>query len=126
MAEPPDLDALSRRYLDLWQGQLSALSGDRHLTETLARLLASTNAQVAAVFDATRRGHADKSGNDQSGSDTPAAADRTATTAAAPVDGAAELVELRARLVALEARVAELERPRPKRVRKPAAKPARD
>jgi hypothetical protein len=111
-----DYDALARRYLDLWQSQLSALSSDRQLTETMARLLATTNASMAAAFETARRAHADvRHATD--------AAAGTETPAAAPDDRAAELGELRARLDALEQRIAALEsRPQPRRraARKPA------
>src|SRR5512145_1048929 len=38
MAEPPDLETLARRYLDLWQDQVSAMAADPELAETLGRL----------------------------------------------------------------------------------------
>jgi hypothetical protein len=103
MADDPTFDALAKRYLDLWQGQLSALSGDRQLTETLARLLASANAGVASAFDTARRANEQA----RSGARTAGGA---AAAAAASADGTAELERLRARIDALEQRVAELER----------------
>ena len=39
MAEPPDLAALARRYVDLWQDQLTAMAADPALAESTARLL---------------------------------------------------------------------------------------
>lgn len=39
MSEPPDLETLARRYLDLWQDQVSAVAADPEFTETLGRLL---------------------------------------------------------------------------------------
>jgi hypothetical protein len=119
MADDPGFDALARRYLDLWQGQLSAMSGDRQLTETLARLLATANAGVTSAFDTARRAH-ERAPSGTRPADGPQAA------ATASVDGAAELERLRARIDALERRLAELERrPAPKpRQRKP--KPAAD
>ncbi|WP_231712353.1 hypothetical protein [Vineibacter terrae] len=128
MADDTNYDALAKRYLDLWQSQLSALSTDRQLTETMARLLATTNASMAAAFDTARRTHNDARQRDGAGN----AAPRAPAAAAAPADGAANLGELRARLDALERRVAALEsRPRrrpakrkPKSSRKP--RPDRD
>src|SRR5690242_10668845 len=38
MAEPPDLASLAKRYLDLWQEQLTAMAADPDLAESLARL----------------------------------------------------------------------------------------
>jgi hypothetical protein len=40
MAEPPELASLAKRYLDLWQEQLTAMAADPDLAESLARLLA--------------------------------------------------------------------------------------
>src|SRR5258708_38260016 len=45
MSEPPDLETLARRYLDLWQDQVSALAADPEFTETIGRLL-----QVSATL----------------------------------------------------------------------------
>jgi hypothetical protein len=39
MAESPDLAALARRYVDLWQDQLTAMAADPALAESTARLL---------------------------------------------------------------------------------------
>jgi hypothetical protein len=109
MGDDTDYDALAKRYLDLWQSQLSALSSDRQLTETMARLLATTNASMAAAFETARRAHADARQRDAAGTaGTPAAA-------AAPADGAADLGQLRARLDELERRVGELEARRRRR-----------
>ncbi|HJQ56996.1 MAG TPA: hypothetical protein VJ890_08825 [Vineibacter sp.] len=119
MADPTDYDSLAKRYLDLWQSQLSALSSDRQLTETMARLLATTNASMASVFENVRRAQADARHRDSDAGGAPAG---TATAAAAPADGAADLGQLRARLDALERRVAELEAKRRRRTAKP--KPA--
>ena len=40
MAEPPDLASLAKRYLDLWQEQLTAMAADPDLAESMARLFA--------------------------------------------------------------------------------------
>jgi uncharacterized protein YceH (UPF0502 family) len=131
MADNPDYDALAKRYLDLWQSQLSALSSDRQLTETMARLLATTNASMAAAFETARRAHAEvrnaAGGTTAAGSSTAAAAGAPAA-AAAPADGAADLGQLRARIDALEQRVARLEsrrrrtaKPKPDKPAEPAA-----
>ena len=39
MADPPDLSALAKRYVDLWQDQLIALAAHPELAESLARVL---------------------------------------------------------------------------------------
>ena len=52
--DSPEFDRLARRYLDLWQSQLSDLAADQALTEQIARLFAAANAQVAAVLQAAQ------------------------------------------------------------------------
>src|SRR5471032_1278422 len=91
-------DRLARRYLDLWQSQLSGLASDQALTEQICRLFAAANAQVASAIQAAQGGaHA---ANSQNGS----------PSAAAPSGyGADDVGELRKRVAALEARLAELE-----------------
>ena len=41
MADGADLEDLARRYLDLWQDQMSALAADKEFAEALTRLLTS-------------------------------------------------------------------------------------
>lgn len=38
MQDPPDIEALARRYLDLWQDQLTAIAADPDFAETMGRL----------------------------------------------------------------------------------------
>jgi uncharacterized protein YceH (UPF0502 family) len=92
-----EFDRLARRYLDLWQSQLSGIAGDQALTEQIARLFAAANAQVAAVLQAAQG--------------VPHAATPTGTaSAAAPSQhGPDDVGELRKRVAALETRLAELE-----------------
>jgi hypothetical protein len=122
MADDGDLDALARRYFDLWQTQLAGMAADRTLAGTLARVLAAANAQVEAAF-----------GRPVDGGVRSAAAG-AAPAAAAPGDSAPDLRQLGERVAALERRIAELEAqliaaagpkraPRPKRSR--AAEPKR-
>ena len=95
-------DQLARRYLDLWQSQLSGLASDQALAEQIARLFAMANAQVASAIEAAQAGsHASAAPT--------AATPGTASAAAAPGHGADDLGELRKRVAALEARIAELE-----------------
>jgi uncharacterized protein YceH (UPF0502 family) len=125
MADNPDYDALAKRYLDLWQSQLSALSSDRQLTETMARLLATTNASMAAAFETARRAHAEvrNAAGDAAAGSSAAAAAGSPAAAAAPADGASDLGQLRARLDALEQRVAQLESRRRRTAKPKPAKP---
>jgi len=100
MADEPsgDFDRLARRYLDLWQSQLSGLASDQALTEQIARLFAAANAQVASAIQAAQ------------GSPHAAKPETGSPSAAAPSgNGADDVGELRKRVAALEARLAELE-----------------
>jgi hypothetical protein len=94
---PGEFDRLARRYLDLWQTQLSGLAADQGLTEQIARLFAAANAQMSAVLQAAQ------------GAPHAASASGTPPAAASPRHGADDLGELRERLAALEARIAQLE-----------------
>ena len=96
-----DLDRLARRYLDLWQSQLSGLAADPAVTEQIARLFAAANSQMANAMQA-----AQGAPNASFFSAHPAGA---AAAAAAPGNGPDDVGELRKRVAALEARVADLE-----------------
>lgn len=95
--KPADFDQLARRYLDLWQGQLSGLAADPALAEQMTRLFAAANAQFASALQAAQgASHAGTSPG-------------TSTAAAPSGHGADELGELGKRVASLEARIAELE-----------------
>ena len=95
-------DKLAKRYLDLWQSQLSGLASDPALTEQIARLFAAANAQVASAIQAAQGSvHAAKPENGTQNRSSPAAAPSG--------NGADDVGELRKRVAALEARLAELE-----------------
>jgi len=93
-----DFDRLARRYLELWQSQLSGVAADQALTEQVARLFATANAQVAAVLQAA-----------QGASHAPNPPPGTASVATPSQHGADDVGELRKRVAALETRLAELE-----------------
>ena len=96
-----DFDRLARRYLDLWQSQLSGLASDQALTEQIARLFAAANTQMASVLQMAQGAqHAPAASSSETG---------TSTAAPAPGYGADDVGELRKRVEALEARLAELE-----------------
>ena len=97
-----EFDRLARRYLDLWQSQLSGLAADQALTEQIARLFAAANAQVASAIQAAQAvSHATAAA--------PSDPHGTASAAAASGHGPDDMGELRKRVAALEARIAELE-----------------
>ena len=97
-----DFDRLARRYLDLWQNQLSELASDQALTEQVARLFAAANAQVASAIQAAQ-------GGPNARSSAPTGQAGSASAAAASQHGADDVGELRKRVAALEHRIAELE-----------------
>src|SRR5882672_1563434 len=108
MSEPPDLETLARRYLDLWQDQVTALAADPEFTETIGRML-----QVSAtlgpagwmsLWTAAAAGLKTQKAPDGGGpaSQKPTGpAPGTAPAAAASNDGGADMVELRRRLASL-------------------------
>lgn len=117
MSEPPDLETLARRYLDLWQDQVSALAADPEFTETLGRMLQVSAALGPAgwmsVWTAAAAGLKPQNAHDErsaKSATTPANPAPGSAAAAAPShDGGDDLAELRRRLAALEARLAGLD-----------------
>ena len=109
MAEDNELETLARRYLDLWESQLSAMAADSELAEQLGRLFAATNASLLAGVKSAAAGGAGTADGAQHASEdvTPAGA---APAAAARGDGAMDLAELDRRLAAIERRLDALER----------------
>ena len=132
MAERADLDELARRYLDLWQDQMTALAGDKEFAETVQRLMATMGMSATAAPEFWRAWPATMAGlqateqtqgasDDQSRETGPRAptrstegsaagtAARTAAPAAASDGGEPGLDQLARRLAALEQRIAALE-----------------
>ena len=101
MADPPDLSALAKRYVDLWQDQLIALAAHPELAEGLARVLAAF--PIASVTWPQPAGNARYNGHGTS------ASPWTASAPAASGGGDHQLRELARRLAALEERLARLE-----------------
>ena len=113
MAEDGELQALARRYLDLWESQLAAMAADSELAEQLGRLFAATNASLLAGVQAAGGANAPETGRADAGANTAAAnrtAHRTEAAAAARGDGAVDVAELERRIAALERRLDALER----------------
>ena len=128
MSEPPDLDALAKRYLDLWQDQLGAVSKDRETAEIMAQTMELMNAgatafaSMAAVQENPNKGNADDDAN-AAPTDTPRTDRGTAAAAAAPGASDSDLDELARRLERLEKRLDTLEagaaKSRPRARKKP-------
>ena len=94
MSQPPDIEALARRYLDLWQDQASALAGDAELARQLGRWLTLMQSGMAHAFQAAAP---------------TTSAPGPQTPAAASDGGQPRLDELAGRLALLEERIARLE-----------------
>ena len=94
MSQPPDIEALARRYLDLWQDQASALAGDAELTRQLGRWLTLMQSGMAHAFQAAAP---------------TTAAPGSPAPAAASFGGQPGLDEFARRLARLEERIARLE-----------------
>jgi hypothetical protein len=116
-AEPPDLDALAKRYLDLWQDQVAALSTDPEVARTLGRYAqlwaALGPAGIAGIWAAAAEGLKGGGAGANVFADGPfaeffraAAAHGPAPAAAARGDRGDDLAELRRRLAVLEERLA--------------------
>ncbi len=141
MSERADLDELARRYLDLWQDQMSALAGDTEFAETMQRLMTTMGlATMAGLQDAEQTQGASDDQSREAGPGAPARSARgsavgtaagtaagtpagTAASAAASDGGESGLDQLARRLAALEERIAALEAGGPTRRGRAASKP---
>ena len=50
MADETDLEELARRYLDLWQDQMSALASDPEAAEAMTRMMTAAGANASAAW----------------------------------------------------------------------------
>jgi hypothetical protein len=113
MTEPPDLETLARRYLDLWQDHLGTMARDPAVSEAMAHaftLMTQGLAEAARTGSAPAGGQHDPSDAQKDRSDdTPGGA--TGSPAAGPASDRPEPDdhELAARVERLEQRVAVLE-----------------
>src|SRR5262245_55909636 len=108
MAEPPDLDTLARRYLDLWQEQVAAMAADPEMSDLMGRLLqAMTAGPGAAMMPWGFPANQESDGNRPFSSAPPKAG--PAPARAASDHGDRDVADLRERLAALEQQLGRLE-----------------
>jgi hypothetical protein len=100
--EAPDLQALARRFLDLWQDQVAAMAENADLAEQFGRLMAALSGLGVPV--AKRGDFHGKSG--EPGAAAPAGA---AAAALSPGGGGDDLARLARRLDGIERRLARLD-----------------
>jgi hypothetical protein len=130
MSKPPDLEALARRYVELWQDQIAATAVDPELTDGLTRMMqlmssgmaaqaglwqalwpdmvARATAQAAAAAAAASAPAGDQAAG-RTASQPEAPPPGPAPAAGAPPDGGHDVAQLQARLAVLEERLASLE-----------------
>jgi hypothetical protein len=104
MSKAPDLEELSRRYLELWQNQFAALAADPELAESMSRLFglmgaAASGSTSNAPFTTTGAGASGKR----------AAAPGATAAGSASRGGGDDVAGLARRVAELEERLAALE-----------------
>ena len=116
MSEQADLDELARRYLDLWQDQMTALAGDPEFAEALQQLMTAMSVPGSAAPEFLRAWPAMMTGQqpgqltkDLADDGTGGRAPGAPAAATASDDGGLDLDHVTRRLAALEERIAALE-----------------
>ena len=99
MAEPADMDALAKRYIDLWQEQLARVSADPSVTEAWRSVFEAATKNMGWTPDAV-------SANTTAQNSTPPG---PPATAASSGNGGPDLADVLRRLNALEQRLSALE-----------------
>lgn len=107
--QAPDMQALARDWITLWQSELAAAATDREMQETWQSLAALWAGVAGAMLHGLPRGLPDGGGISGAGAAAPA---RPAPADAAPDARDAEVERLARRVGELERRLAELD-PRP-------------
>jgi hypothetical protein len=137
MSEPPDVDTLARRFLQLWQEQLTLMAADPELVDGLAKLFAglAANAGSAAILSALtaaaagtfdgERTEPGPHGRHDRRAEPDADSAGAATAAAASRGGGVAVDQLARRLANVERRLARLEAAAGEGGREAAARPRR-
>jgi hypothetical protein len=111
MTDAPDINQLARRYLDLWQDQVTALANDPAVAEAMARTYALMTKGAAAFAASMPTDNSGAEAHDSSvGNPIPTAtAPGTTAVAAASGDPGGDVARLVGRIAELEERVLRLE-----------------
>lgn len=100
------MDALAKRYIELWQDQMTQISADPSVTEAWQSVFETAAKNEGLTSDAFAAYTAAFSG---AGASQPGAAAGSAPTAPASGNGGSDLADVLRRLDALERRIADLE-----------------
>lgn len=103
--EPPDLQSLARRFLDLWQDQVAAMAENADVAQQVGRLMTALASGLGAAADGRGDARDDKRAR-RTGSAATTGAAAASLSSGAGGDGMARLAR---RLERLEARMARLE-----------------
>jgi ubiquinone biosynthesis protein UbiJ len=103
-AEAPDLQALARDWVSLWESELTAIAADREAQETWRASVALWSGLASAMLAGLPRG------TRHDGGDRDTSPPRTAPAAAAPDPRDAEIERLARHIDTLERRLQQLER----------------
>lgn len=100
MADPADMEALAKRYIELWQEQLAKASADPSVTEAWQAVFQAAAKNMGWTPDSIAAFTANAQTTAQTGAE---------TVAPAPGDGGPDLADVLRRLDALEQRLSALE-----------------
>ena len=100
MADPADMDALAKRYIELWQEQLSRVSTDPSITDAWRSVFEAAAKNMGWTPDVVAAYTTPSEHSAQAGS---------AAAAASSGDGGTDLTDVLRRLDALEQRLSALE-----------------
>ncbi|WP_161973869.1 hypothetical protein [Hwanghaeella grinnelliae] len=112
MTETPDHNELARRYLELWQEQISGAAGDPAVADAMARMMAGWQSVMGQTFgQQSPAGHGEGEGHGATGRNGDTGTGKTGSEAASAASGGADdaIRQLLERIADLERRVEQLE-----------------
>ncbi|WP_425403067.1 hypothetical protein [Hwanghaeella sp.] len=113
MTEPPDHHELARRYLELWQEQISGAAGDPAVADAMARMMAGWQSVMGQTFgQQSPMGQGEGEGHGATGRTADTGTHEAGPAAAPAASGGADddVRQLLGRIADLERRVEQLER----------------